>query len=53
MVPDLGAARAALAQLTVPVLAAAGGLAVIGEGVSWRFAIAAVVVLGGVAFGNR
>lgn len=53
VVPDLGAARAALAQLTVPVLAAAGGLAVIGEGVSWRFAIAAVVVLGGVAFGNR
>lgn len=53
VVPQLGAARAALAQLAVPVLAAAGGAVIIGEGVSLRFAIAAVVVLGGVALGNR
>ena len=53
VVPQLGAARAALAQLTVPVLAAGGGLVLIGEGVSWRFAVAATVVLGGVALGNR
>lgn len=52
LVPHLGAARAGVAQLTVPVLAAGGGAALLGEGVSLRFGIAAVLVLGGVALAS-
>lgn len=40
---------AAVAQLTVPLIAAAGGLALIGERPGPTFAIAAALVLGGVA----
>ena len=47
LVPQLGAARAGVAQLTVPVIAALGGIA-LGEAVSVRFMIAAGLVLGGV-----
>lgn len=49
ILPRLGAARAAVAQLTVPVLALAGGLAVLGEvpGLTALFAMA--VTLAGVA----
>lgn len=53
VLPKLGAARAAVAQLTVPVLAAAGGLLTMGEAVTLRFVIAAVVVLTGVAVASR
>lgn len=53
ILPSLGAARAALAQLTVPVLAAAGGAALIAELPDLRFAVAAALVLGGVALGSR
>ncbi|PKP71089.1 MAG: EamA family transporter [Alphaproteobacteria bacterium HGW-Alphaproteobacteria-4] len=49
LLPQLGAARAAVAQLSVPLIAAAGGAALIGEAVSWRFGAAAALVLGGVA----
>lgn len=49
LLPGLGAARAAVAQLSVPLIAAAGGAALIGEAVSWRFGAAAALVLGGVA----
>ncbi|MCF8485476.1 MAG: DMT family transporter [Rhodobacteraceae bacterium] len=52
LVPQLGAARAAVAQLTVPVLAAGGGALWLGEGVGLRFAVAAALVLGGVAVAN-
>jgi drug/metabolite transporter (DMT)-like permease len=48
VLPRLGAARAAVAQLTVPVIAAAGGLLLLAEGVSLRFALSALLVLGGV-----
>lgn len=48
VLPALGAGRAGVAQLTVPLIAAAGGAVLIGEGVGWRFALAAVLVLGGV-----
>lgn len=48
VLPALGAGRAAVAQLTVPLIAAAGGAALIGEAVGWRFAVAAALVLGGV-----
>lgn len=53
VVPALGAARAGVAQLSVPVMAAAGGAALIGEGVGWRFALASALVLGGVALASR
>ena len=52
LVPRLGAARAGVAQLTVPVLAAGGGAVLLGEGVSLRFAVAAALVLGGVALAS-
>lgn len=53
ILPQLGAGRAAVAQLTVPLIAAAGGAALIGEGVGLAFALAAVLVLGGVAIASR
>ena len=52
VVPVLGAARAGVAQLTVPVMAAAGGALVLGEAVGWRFGLASVLVLGGVALAS-
>lgn len=51
LVPGLGATGAALAQLTVPVLAVAGGAALLGEAISLRLVAAAALVLGGVATG--
>lgn len=53
LLPQLGASRASVAQLTVPVLASAGGLALIGEPISLRFVISAAVVLAGVALASR
>lgn len=50
ILPALGAARAGVAQLTVPLIAAAGGLALMGEPLTLRFAVAATIVLGGVAW---
>ena len=47
--PALAPARAAILQLTVPVLAATGGAVVLGEAVSVRLAGAAAAILGGVA----
>jgi drug/metabolite transporter (DMT)-like permease len=53
ILPALGAARAGLAQLTVPVIAAFGGLLLLDEAVGWRFALASALVLSGVALGSR
>jgi drug/metabolite transporter (DMT)-like permease len=47
--PALSATRAATVQLTVPVLAAFGGVAFLGETITARLALASVFVLGGVA----
>lgn len=52
ILPGLGAGRAAVAQLSVPVIAALGGLMVIGEAMSLRFLMATALVLGGVALGT-
>jgi len=49
ILPLLGAARGGVAQLTVPLIALAGGIAILGEGLSLRFILASVLVLGGVA----
>ncbi len=46
--PGLTATRAALVQLTVPVLAAAGGILVLGERLTLRLVLAALLILGGV-----
>lgn len=51
VLPALGAARGAIAQLTVPVIALAGGIAVLDEVLTLKFAVASVLVLGGVAIG--
>lgn len=45
----LSSIRAAAVQLSVPVLAAAGGVAFLSEAVSLRLVVAAVLILGGVA----
>jgi drug/metabolite transporter (DMT)-like permease len=52
ILPALGAGRAAVAQLTVPLIAAGGGAVVLAEGVGLRFALAAVLVLGGVLWAS-
>ncbi|HEU0222891.1 MAG TPA: DMT family transporter [Paracoccaceae bacterium] len=49
VLPHLPASVAALAQLTVPIIALGGGMLFLGEPLTWRFAFAAALVLGGVA----
>ncbi|MGR3712520.1 MAG: DMT family transporter [Shimia sp.] len=48
ILPTLGAARAGVAQLSVPVIAMAGGMVFLGEPVTGRFVGAAVLVIAGV-----
>jgi len=45
---DLTATRAGIAQLTVPVIAAFGGMIFINELLTWQFLVTALVILGGV-----
>ena len=47
--PGLRAASAAAVQLSVPVLAALGGIILLAEPLTWRFFIASVCILGGIA----
>jgi drug/metabolite transporter (DMT)-like permease len=51
--PGLAATRAAVVQLAVPVLAAVGGVALLGESPSLRLAGAGLAILGGVALTLR
>ncbi len=53
ILPSLGAGRAGVAQLTVPVLAALGGALWLGEPVGLRLVLAGGLVLGGVALALR
>lgn len=53
VIPALGASRAAVSQLTVPIIAAAGGAIFLSEGLTLRFVIAAGLVLGGVLISLR
>lgn len=46
---ELRASSAAIVQLTVPVLAAAAGVILLGEQLTWRLALASGAILGGVA----
>jgi len=45
----LTATRAGIAQLTVPVIAAIGGMIFIAEPLTWRFTLTALIILCGVA----
>ena len=47
--PGLNATRAATVQLSVPVIAAFGGIVFLGEPISLRLAIVSVAILGGIA----
>ncbi|HSP44814.1 MAG TPA: DMT family transporter, partial [Chthoniobacterales bacterium] len=49
VLPALKASGAATVQLSVPVLAAAGGILFLGEPITLRFAVASAAVLGGIA----
>ncbi len=49
ILPKLGATRAAVAQLSVPVIALLGGMAVLAEAPSLRLLGAVLLVMGGVA----
>ena len=47
--PELKAASAATVQLSVPLLAATGGILLLGEPITLRYMLASVAVLGGIA----
>ena len=49
VLPSLKATSAATVQLSVPVLAATGGILLLGEGVTLRYVVASLAVLGGIA----
>lgn len=49
LLPALAGSTAAVVQLTVPVIAMAGGAVLLGEVITARLALAAALVLGGVA----
>ena len=51
VLPALGATQAALWQLTVPVIAVAGGILLLGETLTPRLVLSCALVIGGVAFG--
>jgi len=53
ILPRLGAARAAVTQLVVPVIAMAMGITFLGEALSLRFVVASLLVLGGIALSLR
>lgn len=49
VLPALKATNAATVQLSVPVIAAFGGIIILGEPVTARFVLASVAILGGIA----
>lgn len=49
VLPAMKATQAATVQLSVPVLAALGGLFFLGESLSWRMVLASIAILGGIA----
>ncbi len=49
VLPSLSRTRAAIVQLTVPAIAAAGGVLLIGEPLTLRLAVSTILILGGVA----
>lgn len=53
ILPRLGVTRAAVAQMTAPLIAVAGGVLLLGEVPGWRLAAAAAMIAGGVALSLR
>lgn len=51
--PALKATHAATVQLSVPVIAALGGIVMLGEPLSWRLSLASLAILGGIALVMR
>ncbi len=49
VLPQIDASLAAIAQLTVPLIALAGGIVFLGEKLTMTFLVASVLILGGVA----
>lgn len=49
VLPELKSVSAATVQLSVPVIAALGGIAILGEPISLRLVLASVAILGGIA----
>jgi drug/metabolite transporter (DMT)-like permease len=49
VLPDLKAVSAATVQLSVPVLAATGGILLLAEPITMRYVVASLAVLGGIA----
>jgi drug/metabolite transporter (DMT)-like permease len=49
VLPDLAPATASVVQLSVPPLAAVGGILFLGEQLTTRLALASIIVLGGIA----
>ena len=47
--PALQATQAATVQLSVPLIAAVGGILLLGESVTWRLLVASIAILGGIA----
>jgi drug/metabolite transporter (DMT)-like permease len=50
VLPSLSRTRAGIVQLTVPAIAAIGGVVLIAESLTLRLVIASIAILGGVAF---
>jgi len=53
VLPKLDTSLAAIAQVTVPVIAAVGGILFLSEAMTLNFAISSVLVLGGIALSIR
>jgi len=51
VLPSLKSTQAAILQLTVPIIALAGGIAFLGEPLTWTFAIASALIISGVIVG--
>lgn len=49
VLPLIARSTAAIVQLTVPVIAATGGIVFMGEVLTWRLGLASALILGGVA----
>jgi drug/metabolite transporter (DMT)-like permease len=53
VLPSIRATTAATVQLSVPPLAALGGIVFLGEAMTWRLLLATVAILGGIAMVTR
>ena len=49
VLPSLQATHAATLQLSVPVIAALAGMLLLDEALTWRFTVASIAILGGIA----